>query len=295
MATQVKTMEKSTIADRNYEARAVVSRVVFYAALILITLIVLMPVLWLVLASLRLEENWQKYPIVIFPKVPQFINYITAIDAQYKFFKLAGNTLKIALPSTVFTVCSSAMSGYAFARLKAPGKNVLFILVLSMLMVPRMVTQIPNFMLFSRIGLTDTYWPWYLWSLSGASWNIFLFRQFFATIAKDLEDAATVDGCGWFRTFWQIFLPLSGPVIATVAIFHFQWVWGDWFTPQIFLSAEKTTLGVAVGRYYVTPKGMAIQTLQTAATVLYLTPMLVIFLFMQKYIVQGITTTGMKG
>ena len=295
MATQVKTMEKSTIADRNYEARAVVSRVVFYAALILITLIVLMPVLWLVLASLRLEENWQKYPIVIFPKVPQFINYITAIDAQYKFFKLAGNTLKIALPSTVFTVCSIAMSGYAFARLKAPGKNVLFILVLSMLMVPRMVTQIPNFMLFSRIGLTDTYWPWYLWSLSGASWNIFLFRQFFATIAKDLEDAATVDGCGWFRTFWQIFLPLSGPVIATVAIFHFQWVWGDWFTPQIFLSAEKTTLGVAVGRYYVTPKGMAIQTLQTAATVLYLTPMLIIFMFMQKYIVQGITTTGMKG
>ncbi len=295
MSTQVKTMEKSSIADRDYSTRAILRRVFFYGMLILFTFIVLMPVLWLVLASLRLEENWQKYPIVIFPRVPQFINYITAIDAQYKFFQLAGNTLKIALPSTVLTVCSSAMSGYAFARLKAPGKNILFILVLSMLMVPRMVTQIPNFMLFSKLGLTDTYWPWYLWGLSGASWNIFLFRQFFSTIAKDLEDAATVDGCGWFRTFWQIFLPLSGPVIATVAIFHFQWVWGDWFTPQIFLSAEKTTLGVAVGRYYVTPRGLAINTLQTAATVLYLMPMLIIFLFMQKYIVQGITTTGLKG
>lgn len=295
MSTQASIMEKSSIADRNYSARAVLSKVLFYVVLIVITLIVLMPVIWLVLASLRLEENWQKYPIVIFPKVPQFINYVTALDAQYKFFKLAGNTLKIALPSTLLTVCSSAMSGYAFARLRAPGKNLLFILVLSMLMVPRMVTQIPNFMLFSKLGLTDTYWPWYLWGLSGASWNIFLFRQFFATIAKDLEDAATVDGCSWFRTFWNIFLPLSGPVIATVSIFHFQWVWGDWFTPQIFLSADKTTLGVAVGRYYVTPRGMAINTLQTAATVMYLTPMLVIFLFMQKYIVQGIATTGLKG
>lgn len=295
MSTQVKTMEKSTIADRDYSTRSVLSRIFFYGMLIFFTAIVLMPVVWLILASLRLEENWQKYPIVILPKIPQWINYLTAINVQYKFFKLAGNTLKIALPSTVLTVCSSAMSGYAFARLKAPGKNLLFILVLSMLMVPRMVTQIPNFMLFSKLGLTDTYWPWYLWGLSGASYNIFLFRQFFSTIAKDLEDAATVDGCGWFRTFWQIFLPLSGPVIATVAIFHFQWVWGDWFTPQIFLSADKTTLGVAVGRYYVTPRGMAINTLQTAATVLYLTPMLVIFLLMQKYIVQGITTTGLKG
>ena len=187
------------------------------------------------------------------------------------------------------------MSGYAFARLKAPGKNMLFILVLSMLMVPRMVTQIPNFMLFSKLGLTDTYWPWYLWGLSGASWNIFLFRQFFSTISKDLEDAATVDGCGWFRTFWQIFLPLSGPVIATVAIFHFQWVWGDWFTPQIFLSAEKTTLGVAVGTLLCDATGDGNQYLANCSNRLYLTPMLIIFLFMQKYIVQGITTTGLKG
>lgn len=295
MTTQATPMEKSRIADRDYSMRAILSRIFFYAVLILFTLIVLMPVVWLILASLRLEENWQRYPIVIFPKIPQWINYLTAIDAQYNFFKLAGNTLKIAVPSTILTVCSSAMSGYAFARMKAPGKNVLFVLVLSMLMVPRMVTQIPNFMLFSKLGLTDSYWPWYLWGLSGSSYHIFLFRQFFATISRDLEDAATVDGCGWFRTFWQIFLPLSGPVIATAAIFHFQWVWGDWFTPQIFLSAEKTTLGVAVGRYYVDPKGMAINTLQTAATVLYLTPMLIIFLFMQKYIVQGITTTGLKG
>jgi len=283
------------IAEKNYGALAVLRQVLFYGLLITITFVVLLPVLWLVLASLRLEENWQVYPIQIIPKPTQWVNYVKALDPQYKFMKLAGNTLQIALPSTLLTVLSSALSGYAFSRLRAPGKNILFVLVLSMLMVPRMVTQVPNFMLFAKLNLTDTYWPWILWGISGSSYHIFLFRQFFATISRDLEDAAEVDGCSRFRTFWQIFLPLSGPVVATSAIFHFQWAWGDWFTPQIFLSADKTTLGVAVSRYYVTPKGMAIYTLQTAATVLYLLPMLIVFLLAQKYIVQGITTTGLKG
>jgi multiple sugar transport system permease protein len=260
-----------------------------------VTIIVIMPVVWLVLASLRREDAWMAYPIVIIPRPPQWINYILAVARQYKFFPLVGNTLQIALPSTILTVASSALAGFAFARLEAPGRRFLFVLVLSLLMVPGMVTTIPNFMLFSKIGLTNTYWPWYLWGISGSAFHIFLFRQFFSTITKDLEDAAEVDGCSRFRTFWQIFLPLSGPVIATSAIFHFQWAWGSWFVPQIFLSADKTTLGVAVARYYVDPKGMAINTLQTTATVLYILPMLIIFLLAQKYIVQGIATTGLKG
>ena len=273
----------------------IVKRVLTYIALILLTVVVIMPVFFLVMASLRLESQWMQYPIVILPKEPQWSNYVKAVDPQYNFFKLVGNTLQISLPATVLTVASSALSGYAFARLHSPGKRALFIIVLSMMMVPGMVTIIPNFMLFSKIGLTDTYWPWYLWGISGSAFHIFLFRQFFSTISRDLEDAATVDGCGRFRTFWQIFLPLSGPVIATSAIFHFQWTWGSWFVPNIFLSANKTTLGVAVSRYYVNPNGQPIYTLQMAATVLYILPMLIIFLFAQKHIVQGIATTGLKG
>jgi multiple sugar transport system permease protein len=273
----------------------IVKQIVLYALLSLLTLVVIMPVVWLVLAALRLESTWMAYPIVIIPQPPQWLNFIKAVDPQYKFFQLVGNTLQISLPSTVLTVASSAMAGFAFARLNAPAKKFLFILVLSLLMVPGMVTIIPNFMLFSKIGLTNTYWPWYLWGLSGSAFHIFLFRQFFSTISRDLEDAATVDGCGRFRTFWQIFLPLSGPVIATSSIFHFQWAWGSWFVPQIFLSADKTTLGVAVARYYTNPYGQPLYTLQTAATVLYILPMLIIFLLAQKHIVQGITTTGLKG
>ncbi len=292
--SEVQVIRRPRLEEETSTTRQV-QRILTYVALTLLTFVVILPVLWLILAALRLEENWSQYPIVIFPSPPQWVNFVRALDPQYKLLKLAGNTLKIAVPGTILTVLSSAMSGFAFARLNAPGKRYLFILVLSMLMVPGMVTTIPNFMLFSKIGLTNTYWPWYLWGLSGSAFHIFLFRQFFSTISKDLEDAAIVDGCNRFRIFWQIFLPLSGAVLATSAIFHFQWAWGSWFVPNIFLSAEKTTLGVAVARYYVTPKGMALNTLQTAATVYYLLPMFVIFLFAQKYIVQGIATTGLKG
>jgi multiple sugar transport system permease protein len=268
-----------------------------YFNLILVTFLVILPVLWLFLTTLKLESEYGRYPVVVFPAVPQWSNYITAVlGYNGAFLEKARNSLVLAIPTTAITVLSSAMAGFAFARLNAPGKKYLFIMVLSLLMVPRMVTTIPNFMLFASIGLTNTYWPWYLWALSGSSFHIFLFRQFFSAIPKDLEDAAEVDGCSRFRIFWQIFLPLSGPVLATSAIFHFQWVWGDWFTPNIFLSAQKTTLSVFINSgVYSTPQGYAIYTLQMAATMVYLLPMLIIFLFAQKYIVQGIVTSGLKG
>lgn len=271
--------------------------ILVYISLILVTFLVILPVLWLFLTTLKLESEYGRYPVYIFPAVPQWINYTQAIlGANGAFLEKARNSLVLAIPTTAITVLSSAMAGFAFARLNAPGKKFLFILVLSLLMVPRMVTTIPNFMMFAKIGLTNTYWPWYLWALAGSPFHIFLFRQFFSTIPKDLEDAAKVDGCSRFRTFWQIFLPLSGPVLGTSAIFHFQWAWGDWLTPNIFLSGDSTTLSVFLNSgVYLTPQGQTIYTLQMAATMVYLLPMLIIFLFGQKYIVQGIATTGLKG
>jgi len=265
-----------------------------YAAFILVTLVFILPLVWLFMTSLKPQSEYSSYPVQFFPSTPQWNNYVEAIINR-PFMKLAWNTLLIAVPSAVLTVLSSALAGFAFARMNAPGKSILFLLVLSMLLVPRMVTTIPSFMLFSKFGLTNTYWPWYLWGLAGSSFNIFLFRQFFAQVPKDLEDAAEVDGCSRFRIFWQIFLPVSGPVLATVAIFHFQWVWGDWFNPNILLSADKTTLAVGLASLYVDPRGNALDTIYISAVVVYLLPMLVIFLIAQKWIVQGIVTTGLKG
>jgi multiple sugar transport system permease protein len=265
-----------------------------YAGFILLTAIFITPILWLLLTSLKTMSEYARYPITIFPDVAQWGNYYTAV-IEYPFLSYAFNSLIIAVPSTLLTVLSSALAGFGFARHNAPLKNVLFILVLSMLMVPRMVTVIPTFVFFSKLGLTNTYWPWILWGVAGSSFHIFLFRQFFSAIPKDLEDAAEVDGCTRLRIFWQIFLPLSGPVLATSAIFHFQWVWGDWFTPNIFLTQDRTTLSVLLSTAYRDPHGNALETVTMAAIMVYMLPMLLIFLFAQKYIVQGIVTSGIKG
>jgi multiple sugar transport system permease protein len=272
----------------------VIQRVIIYSLFGLLTLLFIMPILWLLLTSLKTQSEYMRYPVVIFPPLPQWHNYPTAL-LEYPFFKYAWNSVVIAVPSTILTVFSSSLAGFAFARHNAPYKRALFILVLSMMMVPRMVTVIPTFILFARLGLTNTYWPWILWGIAGSSFHIFLFRQFFAAIPKELEDAAEVDGASRFRIYWQIFLPLSGPVFATAAIFHFQWVWGDWFTPKIFLSQDKTTLGVFLSSAYKDPQGYALEPLSMAAILVYLLPMLIIFLLGQRYIVQGIATSGLKG
>jgi ABC-type glycerol-3-phosphate transport system permease component len=187
------------------------------------------------------------------------------------------------------------MGGFGFARHYAPLRDTLFILVLGMLMIPGVVTLIPTFVVFSRLHLTNTYWPWVLWGLSGNSFFIFLFRQFFMSIPRELEDAAEVDGCGRFRIFWQIFLPNSGPVIATAAIFNFQGVWSDWFIPKVFLSDSKTTLSVKLQTAYVNQKGWPAYNLTFAAIFVFILPMIIVFFLAQKYIIQGIVTTGIKG
>lgn len=282
--------------DLHAQARAgrAVRQALSYLLLVLVTLVVVAPVAWIFLVSLRTQAEYTSYPIAFLPSRAHWENYRIAI-LEYDFLPKAWNTLQIAVPSTILTVLSSALAGFGFARHRAPLRNAMFVLVLAMLMVPRMVTIIPTFMLFAKIGLTDTYWPWILWGLTGSSYHIFLFRQFFAAIPRDLEDAAEVDGCGRFRIFWQIFMPNSAPVIATAAIFHFQWVWGDWVNPQIFLGAAKTTLSVFINTRYQDPKGFPLQTIQLAAVAVYILPMIIIFFLAQKYIIQGIVTTGIKG
>lgn len=271
-----------------------ISRVLLYTAFLIITFLVLLPVLWIVVTSLKPESAWLTPELTIFPETPIWRNYYEAIVEQ-PFFQHAINTLVIAIPSVILTVLSSSLVGFGFARHNVPWKNTLFVLVLAMMMVPRMVTTIPQFILYARLHLTDTYWPWYLTAIAGGgSFNIFLFRQFFSTFPTELEDAAAVDGCSRFRTYWQIFMPNSLPAVAATAIFHFQWIWGDWFAPMIYLSPKNTTLSVLLTNGYRNPMGFRIYTVTLAAIVVYLLPMIFFFLLMQRYIIKGIVTTGIK-
>lgn len=265
-----------------------------YTALITVTFLFMVPLLWLFSSSLKTEGQYRAYPIVIFPHPLEWRNYVDAV-VRYPFLKHARNSLYLSGTSMVLTVLSSALGGFGFARRQARLRNAFFILVLSMLMVPQVVTIIPTFVLFARLRLTNTYWPWILWGLGGSPYHIFLFRQFFAAIPRELEDAAEVDGCGHFRVFWQIFLPNSGPVLATVSVFQFQWVWGDWFTPQILLSDDLTTLSVKLATAYVTPKGFPIVTDTLAAIFIFMLPIVVLFFVAQKHIIRGVITSGLKG
>jgi multiple sugar transport system permease protein len=283
----------SAFTRRNPHRHAI-SAIASYAMLALVTVLIGLPVLWLLLTSLKLPTEYLAYPISIFPARPQWGNYAQALT-RLPFFRYAANTLFLALAYAIPTVFTSALAGFAFARIVAPGRRTLFAIIVALLIVPQIVTLIPQFVVFSWLKLTNTYWPWILWGFSASPFHIFMFRQFFSAFPRDLEDAAEVDGCSPFRVFWQIFLPNASPVLATSFIFCFGWVWGDWFTPLIYLSDANTTLGVKLATGYADPQGHPLVPTTLAACVLYTLPLLILFFLGQKYIVQGVVTSGLKG
>ena len=270
-------------------------RFLLYVILIVVALAFLLPSLWVIVSSLKTETEYHAYPIKLLPTRLYWENYRLALTMA-PFFKYAGNSFFLASVTTALTTLSSALAGFGFARLQGPGKSVLFLILVSMIMIPGTAILIPQFMLYARLGFMNTYWPWIVGGLAGSAWHIFLYRQFFAAFPKELEDAAEVDGCGRFRIFWQIFLPNSLPVVATSSIFLFGWVWGDYVAPSLYLSLENTTLAVALsGNLYVNPQGISLPMVKLAATTIYVLPMITLFFLGQKYIIKGVVTTGLKG
>ncbi len=211
------------------------------------------------------------------------------------------NSIAIGVIFTAVSTLSSALAGFGFARQRVWWKEILFIFVLGTMMVPWIVLLIPQFVFFFRLGLTNTWWPWVLWSIQGMPLQIFLFRQFFANFPRDLEDAAEIDGSSRFRIFWDIFLPNSKPVIAVAATWAFIFVWGDFLTQDLlYISDPNGTLVVRlvrdVGLYqaYAAFGGQPGLTGSVAGLALYALPPIVLFLYVQRYIVQGIAMTGLK-
>jgi ABC-type glycerol-3-phosphate transport system permease component len=235
-----------------------------------------------------------KYPIVVFPEIWHFENY-GLVFSMTPFAQIALRTGILAVGTATINALISSLVGYAFARYSVPGSSQLFGIVVAMLIVPFIVILIPQFIIYARLKLTNTYWPWILGALGGTPFYIFMFRQFFLGFPRELEEAAEVDGCGPFRIFLQIFLPNAKPVIATVMIFAIIGVWGDYLTPTIYLSASKTLLGAALATAFKDPQGNTIQTVSLAASVIYIIPLIVVFFFGQKYILQGVVTSGLKG
>lgn len=281
-------------SDPSVALTRTLGRLGVYATLISVAILLTLPLVWLLLSSLKNEIEYMAYPIKVFPTVPAWENYIHAVTLV-PFWKYAGQSAYLAALFTIPCVFASAMAGFAFSRVPAPGRNSLFVVVIALLIMPQIVTTIPQYVLFTRLRLVNTYWPWLLWGISASPFHIFLFRQFFTAIPAQLEDAAEVDGCGLLRVFLQIFLPNAKPVLATSFIFNLSWIWGDWFHPLIYLDDAKTTLAVAVTRGYTSNEGYILMMPRLAAATLYTIPLIVLFFVGQKYIIQGVVTSGIKG
>ncbi len=247
------------------------------------------------LAFVNSVNEWYSPPTITLQafRLDNYYYVTTLID----FWLYTRNSLILSAITVTTTALSSGLAGYAFARLKAPGRNVLFMVVLSTMMLPGIVTQIPTYILFYKFKLINSYLPWLLWGLGGSAFNIFLYRQFFATVPTELEDAARIDGCSIFRTYWNIFLPISLPVVATVTILAFHSSWNDVIGPFMYLKQDMYPLATALSMIGYTANGsrQVITQVTTGAGLLLAVPVIVTFFLGQRYIVQGIVTTGIKG
>jgi multiple sugar transport system permease protein len=274
--------------------RSIAGRVGLHGLLIALSVVALVPIAWMLSTSLKPSGTEYEWPIRWIPGRVLFGNYVKALTVM-DFGVYYRNTFTIAILATLGTTLTSAMAGFAFARLRFVGRGPLFILVLSTMMLPEAVTLIPTYIIFRTVHWIDTLLPLIVPSwLGGGAFYIFLVRQFFLTIPHELDEAARIDGAGNLRIFWQILMPLAGPVLAVTAVFTFVDKWTQFLTPLIYLNSDQNrtvALGIALN------SGMfntQLNYLMADALVMTL-PILVLFFVAQRYFMKGIVMTGLTG
>lgn len=243
----------------------------------------------------RVEPAWSNYSMAIRYTGFYEVHFLGRKVAVPYFVLYLYNTLTVAVLGMIGAVFSSALVAYGFSRIAWKGRNVCFLLTLSTMMVPFAVTMVPLYGVFRALGWIGTLKPLWVPAWFGGAFNIFLLRQFFLTIPRDLTDAARIDGCSEFGIFLRLVLPLSKPALAVVALFHFMWAWKDFMGPLIFLTEQSTyTLSLGLQFYQSQHGGSEWHYLMAASTMMIL-PIIILFFFTQRTFIQGISTTGLKG
>ena len=255
--------------------------------------VVVFPFLWMILTSFKTSGEAMKIPPTIFPEKFVTTAYHTIVSSAIPFGTVYMNTIISTVVTTIVQIAFCSMAGYAFGRIDFPFKNAIFVLILSVLMVPGQIFLIPQYQIIQKMGLLDTIPALFMPNLFSA-FGTFLLRQFFMSLPKELEEAAIVDGCGRFRIFGQIMLPLVKLGIVALAIFTIKFAWNDFMWPLIVnTSMEKMTLGPALSTLqgqYTTEYPM-----QMAGAVLAVVPLIVIFFLFQKQFIEGVAQSGIKG
>ena len=271
-----------------------ISDIISYTILTVAAIFVMMPLAWMFSTSLRPTTESFQLPPAWLPTEFRWENYVAPFESSVPFVDLFINSMRITVAVTVGQLITCSLAGYAFARLRFPGRDLLFLLLLASLMVPGQVTIIPIFLLMRDLGLIDNPLAIILPGLISA-FGVFLMRQFFKQMPQELFDAARVDGAGHVRSFLQIALPLAGPAMATLAIITFNATWNAYFLPLVFLNSwHKMTLpqGIALLTGYM---GSGNPSVVMAAVTMAIIPVLIVFIALQRWIIEALTRSGLKG
>jgi multiple sugar transport system permease protein len=273
--------------------RKTLEKIPIIAALVIGAALAFIPLFWLVRSSFMTLGELYFYPPLFWSKVMRWQNYSEAWSTV-NFPLYFRNTLTIMVPVMIGTVLTSSMSAYGFARLNFPFKRVWFILIISSLMLPYAVTMLPTFLLWSKLRAVNTFLPltvpvWF----GGGAFNVFLLRQFFMTIPNEIEDAAVIDGAGFFDIYSRIMLPLVKPALIVVALFTFMSVWNDFLNPLIYLN-DVSLYTLALGLLQFRGSYSSNWHLLMAGSTMVVIPPILVFLVGQKYFIEGVTLSGMK-
>ncbi len=284
---------------RTFKWDQFLSRFFLYTILLILSLLFAMPFLWMLSSSLKDDRQTYAIPPIWIPRPARWQNYPEALT-YLPFGKYFLNTMQIVIPVATGTVLSCTLVAYGFSRVEWSWREPLFFICISTMMIPFQVRMIPLFITFKKLKWINTYKPLTVPAWFGGPYFIFLLRQFFLTVPRDLSDAALIDGCSELRTLLAIFVPLARPALATVALFSTMWTWNDYLGPLIYVNkAEKYPL--ALGLQHLRQAGAGVLEMKLiwpylmAASTATIVPIIVLYFFTQRTFIEGITLTGVKG
>lgn len=270
------------------------ARTIVYVLLLGGAIFVSIPFLWMLSTSLKSDAQIMSSTLVWIPKPIRWQNYVDAVT-YIPYFSYLKNTVFVSLVSVFGVLLASTMVAFGFAKLRAPGKNLLFIVLLSSMMLPGQVTMIPVFVLFRKLGWYNSLKALTVPAfLGGGAFNIFLLRQFFMGIPNEIMESARIDGCSYFALYWRIIVPLGKPAITTVALFTFLGTWNDFMSPLIYLQ-DQSKYTIALGMQFFQSLHSTEYAMLMAAALLTSLPILLLFFFGQEHFIKGVNLEGTKG
>jgi ABC-type glycerol-3-phosphate transport system permease component len=296
-----------TVARARHAPGVGSGRILLYLCVIFFAIIFMLPFVFALLSSLKTIQELRVFPPPVFPAIPQWANYSALFDLpNLPFGTWYRNSAIITALATTGTVLSASASAYGFTRFRWPGRDICFSILLATLILPEQVVLIPRFLLFHFVPtalfgqtMIDTWWPLILPSwFGGGAFSVFLLRQFFRQIPRELDEAAVIDGANSLQIFWQIVLPLSTPAVATVAIFSFLGHWNAFIEPLIYITTtDRFPVSVGLRWFQQNPTDAAVPQdhLLMAGSILMVVPPIIIFFVMQRYFIQGVVMSGIKG